>query len=63
MIKNDKPVRDVFTFSLGGITTISAFVAVPVIADDRLRQIPPSRVRRSGEQKRRLWLPKRFRVA
>jgi len=63
MIKNDKPVRDVFTFSLGGITTISAFVAVPVIADDRLHQNPPSQVLDTRERKRRFWTPRRFRVA
>ena len=51
MIKNDRPVRDVFAFSLGGITTISSIVAAPAIADDRFDKVP---VRR--ETRPRPWL-------
>ena len=51
MINNDKSVRDVFAFSLGGITTISSIVAVPAIADDRFKEVPARR-----ESKPRPWL-------
>lgn len=30
--------RDAFTFSLGGMSAIAAFVATPVIADDRINK-------------------------
>jgi len=63
MFNKDKSVRDAFTFSLGGINTVASFTAAPVIAHDRLRQAPPNRVRRSGEQERRSWIPRRFRLA
>jgi hypothetical protein len=29
--------RDAFTFSLGGLTTIAAFVPAPAVAHDRIR--------------------------
>lgn len=39
MFKKDRPARDPFTFSLGGIPAVSSFAILPVIADDRIRQI------------------------
>ncbi|MDH3430209.1 MAG: hypothetical protein OEQ14_09375 [Gammaproteobacteria bacterium] len=38
MSNKAKPARDAFTFSLGGISTISSFVAAPAIAHDRLNK-------------------------
>lgn len=62
MIKNERPVRDVFAFSLGGITTVSSIVAAPAIADDRLHQDRAAQARGVSEQKGRLWIPRRLRV-
>ena len=39
MFEKAKRVRDAFTFSLGGMTTIASFVAAPAIADDRINKI------------------------
>jgi len=63
MSKKDKRARDEFTLSLGGMRTITSFAAAPAIAHDRLRQDRPGQAGHSGEQNRRLWIPKRFRVA
>jgi len=62
-MKKDKFARDEFTLSLGGMKTITAFTAAPAIAHDRLHQDRLGQARDSGEQKRRLWMPRRFRVA
>lgn len=40
MFDKTKFARDAFTFSLGGITTVSAFTAAPAIAWDRLHKVP-----------------------
>jgi len=63
MFKKDKSVRDEFTFSLGGIMTVTPFTAAPAIAHDRLRQDRPGQAQETREQKWRLWMPRRFRVA
>ena len=39
MFKRAKVARDAFTFSLGGMTTISSFVPAPAIADDRINKV------------------------
>ena len=44
MFEKAKPARDAFTFSLGGMTTITSFVAAPAIADDRLNKARDERV-------------------
>lgn len=36
MFYKAKPARDAFTFSLGGISTISSFVVAPAIELDRI---------------------------
>ena len=46
MLKEAKPARDAFTFSLSGMTAITSFTAARAIAHDRLRQ-----VRVDGDQK------------
>jgi hypothetical protein len=51
MFKKDKTVRDTFTFSLGGMKTITSFTAAPAITDDRFNKVP---VRRESVQ--RPWL-------
>jgi hypothetical protein len=63
MLKKDKSARDEFTLSLGGIKTITTFTSAPAIAHDRLRQDSSSQACDTGEQKKRLWMPRRFRVA
>ena len=39
MFKTAKLARDAFTFSLGGMTTIAAFVPATAIADDRINKV------------------------
>jgi len=58
MFKNAKPARDAFTFSLGGMKTISSFVVAPAIADDQLNQDRNARLKRTGSdrnRKPRIW--------
>ena len=65
MSNRAKTARDPFTFSLGGLTTITSFVAAPAIADDRLNQDPadrPSPVREDRGRTGRIW-PLRLRRA
>jgi len=63
MFKKDRAATDAFTFSLGGMMTVSPFALAPAIADDRLRRDRPSQVLDTRERKRRFWTPRRFRVA
>ena len=51
MFKKDKTVRDEFTFSLGGMKTVTPFAAAAAIADDQFNMVP---VRRESVQ--RPWL-------
>jgi len=37
--------RDAFTFSLGGMNTISFFTIAPAIADDRINRIRDERIK------------------
>ena len=46
MFSKAKPGADAYTFSLGGMTTIASFAAVPVIADDRINRIWDERLKR-----------------
>lgn len=46
MFEKAKPVRDAFTFSLGGLTTIASFTAAPAIADDRINELRDERSKR-----------------
>ncbi len=58
MFEKAKPGRDAFTFSLGGMKTISSFTFAPAIADDRINKIRDERgkqVRDSAVLKPRLW--------
>ena len=45
MFDKGKKARDAFRFSLGGMTTISSFMAAPVIADDRINRIRNAHLR------------------
>lgn len=56
MFEKAKPAQDAFTFSLGGMTAISSFFAMPVIADDRLRLLPRKQNPKSGNWLSR-WVP------
>lgn len=44
MYKQTRRVRDAFTFSLGGIRTISSFVTTPTVADNRINQAIAARL-------------------
>lgn len=46
MSNKAKPARDAFTFSLGGISAITSFVAAPAIADDLINKALDERLRR-----------------
>jgi len=51
MIKQDKTVRDAFTFSLCGTMTIASFAAAPAIAHNRINKKLDDRFRQlAGEQ-------------
>jgi hypothetical protein len=66
MFRKDKPARDRFTFSLGGMTAIASFVNSPVVADDRINKIRDEHVRRARkarEDEPRGWLQDRSRAA
>ncbi len=45
MFTRDSKVRDAFSFSLGGMTAISSFLAAPVVADDRINKIRDAHLR------------------
>ncbi len=47
MSERNKHMRDAFTFSLGGISTITSFVAASAIADDRINEALSERFRRA----------------
>lgn len=52
MIKQDKTVRDEFTFSLCGATTIASFAAAPAIAHNLINKMLDERFReRAGKPK------------
>lgn len=45
MFEKGKKTRDAFSFSLDGFTTISSFLAAPVVADDRINKIRDAHLR------------------
>lgn len=45
MYKITQPARDVFAFSLGGMTSIASFVIAPAIADDRINRAIDERIK------------------
>ena len=66
MFEKAKPGRDAFTFSLGGMNTISSFTIAPAIADDRINKIRDERmkqVRNDRDREPRGWLQSRRRTA
>ncbi len=59
MFKKDRKARDAFTFSLGGMTTVTPFVAMPMVADDRINKVRDERLRQARntrDKKPRGWL-------
>ena len=59
MFEKAKSGRDAFTFSLGGMQTISSFVAAPAIADNQLNQARSARLQQAGsvrDRKPRSWM-------
>ena len=66
MFEKAKPGRDAFTFSLGGMNTISSFTIAPAIADDRINKIRDEHVRRAQDahdENPRGWLKSRRQAA
>ena len=51
MFKKGNTARDAFTFSLGGMKTITSFTAAPAITDDRFNEVPYGR-----ESRPRPWI-------
>ena len=63
MMKKDEVKRDTFALSLGGMTVVTAFSAMPAIAHDRLRQDESATMGKPRQWNWRFWMPRRFRVA
>ena len=74
MTTKAKPARDAFTFSLGGISAITSFVAAPAVADDLINRVHDERLRRMQDDQPdtarelatvfgRFWLRRRRRRA
>jgi len=56
MLRKAGPARDAYTFSLGGMQTISSVVIAPAIADDQLTHVRKAkRQQAAGGRKRRIW--------
>ncbi len=62
MMKKDKATRDTFALSLGGVSAVTAFSAMPAIAYDRLRKDPARTASKPRALNWRVWMPRRFRV-
>lgn len=59
MFKRDQKARDAFSFSLGGRTTVNPFVAMPVVADDRINKVLDQKLQEGQKErakKPRGWL-------
>ncbi len=62
MFEKAKPARDAFTFSLGGMTAITPFVAAPAIAADEIDRIRDERMKQpqiKRDRKPLLWFGNR----
>ncbi len=62
MMNKDKAIRDIIALSLGGVTTVAAYSAMPAISFDRLRQDQASNAGKPRALNWRVWMPRRFRV-
>ncbi len=62
MMKKDKTARDPFALSLGGMTAVTSFSAIPAISHERLRQSQSADASKPGQWNWRLWVPRRSRV-
>ena len=62
MMKRDKTTRDTFALSLGGVTAVTAFSAMPAISYERLRQDLAGKVSKPRQPNWRDWMPRQFRV-
>jgi len=47
MFEKSRKAQDAFSFSLGGLRTITSFVAAPAIANDRINRIRDAQIRRA----------------
>jgi hypothetical protein len=62
MMIKDKATRDTFALSLGGVTVVTAFSAMPAISYERLRQEQGEKPDKSRQLNWRVWIPRRSRV-
>lgn len=49
MFEKGKKALDAFSFSPGGMRTVSSFIVVPAVANDRINKIWDEHVRRARE--------------
>lgn len=63
MIKKDKATQDSFASSLGGVTVVAGFLAMPVIPHEGLRQRFGEKLSRRELQRLRARTSDRVRVA
>ncbi len=62
MMKKDKTARDSFALSLGGVTAVTGYYAMPAISHERLRQSQSAKTSKPRQWNWRIWMPRRFRV-
>jgi hypothetical protein len=62
MMMKDKATRDTFALSLGGVTAVTGFFAMPAIATNRLRKDPARTASKPRSLNWRVWTPRRVRV-
>ena len=62
MMKKHNATRDTFALSLGGVTTVTSFCAMPAIANNRLRANPAKVASKRRQPVWRFWMLKRSRV-
>lgn len=61
MTSKHSPARDVFTFSLGGIRTITSVIPAHAVPHDRINKAISERLTRTGDDSPEAQLPGRSR--
>ncbi len=62
MTKKDKATRETFALSLGGVTAVTGFSAMPAISYERLRKVQAGPASKPRQLNWRVWMPRRFRA-
>ena len=62
MMKKEEVRRDTFALSLGGLTAVTSFSAMPAISHERLRQSQSTEASKPRQWNWRIWMPRRLRV-